>query len=420
MSHRTKKILVVEDNRAINEMLVSSLQQELNIEIESADTMAAAKTIVDAQPKSFFLAILDLNLPDAHNGEIVDYVMDVGIPSIVLTGDKDTETEEAILNKGVIEFVSKNNPHAIRYIIESSRRLLENFNRKVLVVDDSDVARMLIVALLEKQNLKVLEAINGVQALKLLKVHKDIDLIVTDYNMPKMDGMELIQNIRMEYGRDEIGVIGISATNDNVVAVKLLKSGANDFIARPFSHEEFNCRINQNIDALANYKKLRLASTTDFMTGLYNRKYLFDTGTKLFQNAQRKNIKLSAAMIDIDLFKQVNDNYGHQVGDLALIHVSDILKQELREGDILARMGGEEFCVLCVNLEPEDAEVVFERVRKTIAESPLIYNDLSLSITVSIGYNDILEDSLDCLINLADNALYKAKETGRNKVIMGS
>ena len=420
MPHRTKKILVVEDNRAINEMLVSSLQQELNIDIESADTMAKAKTIVEAQPKSFFLAILDLNLPDAHNGEIVDYMLDIGIPSVVLTGDKDTETEEAILNKGVIEFVSKNNPHAIRYIIESSRRLLENFNRKVLVVDDSDVARMLIVALLEKQNLKVLEAINGVQALKLLKIHKDIDLIVTDYNMPKMDGIELIQNIRMEYGRDEIGVIGISASNDNVVAVKLLKSGANDFIARPFSHEEFNCRINQNIDALANYKKLRLASTTDFMTGLFNRKHLFDTGKKLFQNAQRKNIKLSAAMIDIDLFKRVNDTYGHQVGDLALIHIADILKQELREGDILARMGGEEFCVLCVNLELNNAEVVFERIRKTIEESPLLYNDLSLPITVSIGYNDLLEDSLDHLIDLADNALYKAKEGGRNKVVMSN
>jgi len=147
---------------------------------------------------------------------------------------------------------------------------------------------------------------------------------------------------------------------------------------------------------------------------------LFDTGKKLFQNAQRKNIKLSAAMIDIDLFKRVNDTYGHQVGDLALIHIADILKQELREGDILARMGGEEFCVLCVNLELNNAEVVFERIRKTIEESPLLYNDLSLPITVSIGYNDLLEDSLDHLIDLADNALYKAKEGGRNKVVMSN
>lgn len=417
MPHNAKKIIIVEDNRAINEMMAANLRQELDLDVVTTLTMADAKKAIEAAPTDFFLAILDLNLPDAPDGEIVDFMMKKGIPSVVLSSNQNINVEQETLKKGIIEFAHKGNPNEIRYIVELARRLLENFERKVLVVDDSDVARMLLVALLEKQNLKVLEAINGAQALKILHVHKDINLVVTDYNMPEMDGIEMVYNIRKDRPRDELAIIGISSTNDNIVSVKFLKSGANDFIARPFSHEEFNCRINQNIDAIANYQKLRDASIIDFLTKLYNRKYMFETGTKLFNNAKRDNIKLTTAMIDIDHFKKVNDTYGHHIGDLALKHVSELLGEQLRDGDILARMGGEEFCVLCINLDDENANMVFERIRKAIADNPLVTDDLTVPITVSIGYNQILGSSLDEMINNADTALYSAKESGRNKVV---
>ena len=417
MQHIIRKIIIAEDNRAINEMMAANLQQALDIEVISTFSMAEAKIAVEKSPKSFFLSILDLNLPDAPNGEVVDFMMKQNIPCIVLSGNQDKGVQKEVLEKGIIEFANKSNPNEIRYIIELARRLLENFERKVLVVDDSDVARMLLVALLEKHNLQVLEAINGVQALKILKANKDISLVVTDYNMPKMDGIEMVYNIRKEIPRDDLSIIGISSTNDNIVSVKFLKSGANDFIARPFSHEEFNCRINQNIDAIANYKKLKDASIKDFLTKLFNRKYVFEAGEKLFNNAKRDNIKLTTAMIDIDHFKKVNDTYGHQTGDQALKHIANLLIKDLRDGDILARMGGEEFCVLCINLDTENAAMVFDRVRQTIADNPLVIGDLSIPITVSIGYNPLLGESLDKMIDDADKALYQAKKTGRNKVV---
>lgn len=122
-------------------------------------------------------------------------------------------------------------------------------------------------------------------------------------------------------------------------------------------------------------------------------------------------------MIDIDHFKKVNDTYGHHTGDLALKYIADLLNKDLRDGDILARMGGEEFCVLCINLDTKNAAMVFDRVRQTIADNPLVIGDLSIPITVSIGYNPLLGESLDKMIDDADKALYQAKKTGRNKVV---
>jgi len=416
MAFIDKKILVVEDTRSINDLLVNSLKHRLNIEVIPAFSLAQAKEIVEKNSKQFFLSILDLTLPDAMEGEVVDYMSEMDIPCIVLTSIRDQDIQNTILNKGAIDFINKGNLNEIQYIIDSAQRLYENFQRKVMIVDDSEVSLMLLRSLLEKQNLKVLEAKDGIQALKLLKVHPDICLTVTDYNMPKMDGMELIFNIRKDYTRDEMSVIGISSTDDHSVSVKLLKSGANDFISRPFAHEEFNCRINQNIDVISNYKKLKDATIKDFLTGLFNRKYVFETGTKLFNNAKRDNIKLTAAMIDIDFFKKINDTYGHHIGDMALKHVSNLLSDSLREGDILARMGGEEFCILCINLDAGNASTLFERIRKKIMDTPLKTDDLSIPITISIGYTDTLGNTLDNMINNSDSALYTAKETGRNKV----
>jgi len=418
MPHRSKKILVVEDSRSINNMLVSKISQQLEIEVLSAFDMAEARELVKTptDAKQIFLAILDLNLPDAPDGEIVDYILEKNIPAIVLTSNRNDDKLNDILNKGVIDIVNKGNLNEIQYVIDSTQRLFENYDRKVLAVDDSEVSLMLLTSLLEKLNFKVLEAKDGVQALKLLKVHPDISLVVTDYNMPKMDGMELIYNIRKEYTRDELSVIGISSTDDHKVSVKLLKSGANDFLSRPFAHEEFNCRINQNIDAIANYKKLKEATIKDFLTGLYNRKYIFETGAKLYNNAVRDNINLTTAMLDIDFFKKINDTHGHHIGDKALKHVASLLYSALREGDILARMGGEEFCIFCINLDSDSAAGLFERIRKTIEDNPLEYNDLTIPITISIGYSSTLSESLEHMINDADKALYDAKENGRNQV----
>jgi len=411
-----KKVLIVEDTKSINSILAHNIKNQLNIEVASAYSMQQAKSIVENHEDDFFLAILDLNLPDSPDGEIVDYCREKEITSIVLTATMNDDIHDNMMSKGIIDYVVKRNLNEIQYIIDSVERLNANFERKILVVDDSISSRQFIRYLLEKSNFKVIDAKNGEEGLQKLRDNPDVMLIITDYYMPKMDGMEFIVNARKEHSSHDLGIIGVSAKGSTDISVKMLKSGADDFINRPFLWEELYCRVNQNIDRIVGFAKIKEAATKDYLTGLFNRKYIFETGEKLFENARRKNFSLTAAMFDLDYFKNVNDSYGHYVGDQVLKHISDILSSHLREADIIARMGGEEFCCLFVNSDPHSAAALFERIRSSIVDEPLRIEELEISVTVSIGYSDIMAESLDELIHFADVALYQSKEAGRNRV----
>ncbi len=416
MEIKAKTILIVEDSRAINELLAHSLTEQLKIDVISAFTMKQAEEIMTHHADDTFLAILDLNLPDAPNGEIVDYIQSLGIPIIVLTGSLSDNTHDAMMEKGVIDYVVKQNLNEIEYLISTVNRLRDNAERSILIVDDSVSSRAHIRTLLESHFYNIVEACDGADALDKLDEYDGIILIVTDYNMPKMDGIEFISKVREIYSRDELGIIGISASGGGMVSVKLLKAGANDFINRPFLEEEFYCRINQNVDANVNYRQMRDAATKDYLTGLYNRKYVFETGEKLHQNAVRNNITLMSSMIDIDHFKRINDEHGHYIGDQALKHVSTIIGSQLRKSDILARMGGEEFCILAVNVTDSFVESLLERIRLAVMNTPLIIEGTVIKMTISIGCCTETGNTLENMINDADSALYESKEGGRNKV----
>jgi len=417
MTSLGSKVLVVEDSRSINGLLSKSITSQLHIDVVSANSMQQAQQILEQQADQFFVAILDLNLPDAPDGEVVDAVLEFGVPPIILTGSMSDNLHDEMMDKPIIDYVIKRNLNEIEYVIALVKRLRDNQGRKALVVDDSRSSRLVLAALLKRHYFEVYTACDGVDALNVLAQHNDIQLLVTDFNMPKMDGIELTSKVRATYTRSELAIIGISAFGGGTTSVKFLKAGANDFITRPFLHEEFYCRINQNIDAISSYCRLRDTANRDYLTGLYNRNYLFNTGNKLFENAKRDNITLTVAMIDIDHFKTINDTHGHHIGDLALKHVAAIFKQQLRESDVICRIGGEEFCLICVNANATQSDQLLTKFLDIIQHHPLQIHTTRIPITVSIGYCTELGTTLDEMINNADTALYEAKGEGRNQVV---
>jgi diguanylate cyclase (GGDEF)-like protein len=232
-----------------------------------------------------------------------------------------------------------------------------------------------------------------------------------------MDGFELITQVRKEHTNDRLAIIGISAYGSSLVSIQFLKQGANDFITKPFLVEELYLRVKQNIEMLEHIDAFQKLSNLDFLTQLYNRRFFFELGNKIFENAKRRNLELTTALMDIDNFKRVNDMHGHEAGDIALKHIAALLTGNFRSGDVVARYGGEEFVILAINLDRNQTNRVFDRIREIIKSETIEIDGKKIGITVSIGATSRIFDTLEATIKRADELLYEAKQAGRDRVV---
>jgi diguanylate cyclase (GGDEF)-like protein len=415
----SQRILVVEDNKTLAKLISKKIESALEFQVDVAYSLSEAKLFLKTY--KYFITLLDINLPDAPNGEIVDYVLSTKNHAIVLSANIDKEFRKKMLQKNIIDYVNKGGVNDINYIIHTIKRLLKNQNHTVLVVDDSMVFRKQMQNMLENMFFKVITVAHGEEALGILTQRPNIDLVLTDYHMPVMDGLELTYEIRKEHDKNSLGILAVSSNKDDEVTAIFLKTGANDFITKPFSKEEFSCRINNTIEALENIQIVTNHANRDYLTGLYNRRYFFESMTEYEEEVKESGEKFAVAMIDIDFFKKVNDTYGHDIGDKVIVALSEILRTSTSHRDIVARFGGEEFCVVLKNINRYSALDIFERIRAEVERfSFAIDKDNYLKFTISIGAIMYADDDLEESINQADMMLYNAKKEGRNRVLFSN
>lgn len=404
------KILIVEDSLPIIQ-LHSYLVKKAGFEPVTAATFAEVKNL-DIDLNEFFCAIIDYSLPDAPDGEAIPYLLDKKVPGIVMTGMLDDNIRDKMLKLPIIDYITKESKQAYNYLHNLILRLQKNVQVKVLVVDDAQSARSFLRHLLERHNYHVLTANSGSDALEQLKIHSDIKLVITDKEMPNMDGLELCNEIRATHNKDEISIIGISGADNPSLTAKFIKNGANDFLKKPFCPEEFYCRIQQNIEYIESLETITRQANTDFLTALYNRRYFFESLSPLVKSKKEQTL----AMLDIDFFKSINDNHGHEVGDVVLKAVSGLLTKHFSQ-QLVARLGGEEFSVHFGSMAIDQAENLLEDFRVELASTSITANDKNITCTISVGLTCGVFNSLDQLINRADELLYEAKDTGRNKIV---
>ncbi len=412
------KILLVENSKTITSLVLQELSRFEYIEVDWANSKAEALNLIQQNgSETYELAISCLNLADAKDGEVVEIITEYQIPTIIFTARWDVGLRDRLLKMpGVVDYVLKESHATLRYLGNMVHRLTANKNIKALVVDDSKPIRMHVCELLRQYQFQVLEAADGKQALDLLYRNRDIKLIVTDYNMAPMDGFELTKKIRETYEKDELAIIGLSGMDVETLSARFIKVGANDFITKPFQPEEFFCRVTQNIDLIEKNQALFDAATKDYLTGLYNRRYFFEKGAGKIQKARKANKTVALAMLDIDHFKSVNDTYGHDVGDEVLKVVSRLLVENARPDDLVARLGGEEFCVLLEDISQPELGELFEDMREAIERREFDSLQERRYVTSSFGVVLAGNEDLDSLVKRADELLYDSKQTGRNKV----
>jgi len=282
---------------------------------------------------------------------------------------------------------------------------------------------------LRQAGYEVVSAENGLKALKVFK-ERFFPIILTDWGMPEMDGLELCRAIRESPTEGYVFIFLITARDSKKDIIVGLEAGADDYLTKPFDRFELIARLKTALRVLElekslkeAYEKIRILSITDKLTGCYNRTYMDEYLAKEIIRAKRYSRPISLVMADIDHFKRVNDTYGHQVGDLVLKDFAASIRKELRKGvDWVARYGGEEFLLVLPETDYECAMSSADRLRRIVSESVSSYDGVEIHITASFGVVGFVPSannrkiSYEVIIDRADKALYRAKNAGRNRV----
>ncbi|MDD2841949.1 MAG: diguanylate cyclase [Tolumonas sp.] len=407
------KILLIEDSMMISRALSANIRKELNVEVDSAYTLADAKARL-ASNHDYFAALVDLTLPDAPDGEALDEVLQWHIPAIVMTASFSEEKRDELLERGLVDYIIKDSKTSFNYVVSLLRRLYLNQFISVLVVEDSFTGMQFVTKQLRRWLLTVHEAADGAEALAILNKHPEIRMILADYHMPVMNGMELVKALREKKDKEELAIIGISAINEKSLSARFIKYGANDFLTKPFAPEELQCRINHNLETLELLAKLRETTYRDYLTQLFNRRYLFEKAEKQFRAAKSAGHPVTMSVMDIDHFKRINDAYGHHAGDTVLRTISALFREHFPDC-ITFRLGGEEFGLIMLNIPFEVALTRIEQFQQDLKDTPMNLGH-PVYVTASFGVTDELADQLDEMLQAADRLLYQAKQQGRDRI----
>ncbi len=373
---------------------------------ELQETLAGSKT-------DFLMAVSSLTLKGGKEGEAIDFCVHSQIPTVVLTSNMKGNIRNKMLNRNVLAYILKR-PECMDQIIHLLDCLILDQRSSVLVVDDSATSRSIQVSILAKMNFTVYQAADGDIALDMIHRIPGISLVMTDYLMPKMNGLDLVSEIRKHHPMEKMALIGISALDDPMLSVQFLKRGASDFLHKPFLEEEFLCRVHNNLKIIEMIGRISSLSNLDYLTGLNNRKYFFETVEPIYEKSQKEDKAIWLAILDLDKFKSINDTYGHDAGDIALKATAQLLKKHFSSARCVARFGGEEFCIFD---QGSDALFALEAFRMDIASLVIPWEDQEIRFTVSTGVTTSSEGGLDKMIRRADEFLYHAKKSGRNQVV---
>jgi len=432
------KILVVDDSTFIRKLIFQELEPDQHQIVEAASGEEALEML---ENESFDLITLDIEMPgksgftvcqEFRQKEALTKSDSLATPILFVTGDDTIEGRMNGFESGATDFFVKPfDKGDLRKAVQKVFAPDPTFEgKKVLVVDDSPLICQILSTALKTVGIDTLTANNGVAGLKILKAEvANIDLVITDYEMPEMNGDVFCGHIRKTLGLDQLPVIFLTGASVTEYILKMFAAGASDLINKPFSQEELIARVHvhlreqrlkqklrQKIEQLREAQgKLELMAVTDGLTGLFNHKYIFEQLETRLEEAKRYNQPLSILLLDIDHFKSVNDRFGHQRGDEVLVEVSQAIKNGVRDIDIASRYGGEEFLIVFPNTGIDGASVVAEKIRKAV--EGLVWEDEGLHTAISGGLESYTGQTGLQLVEAADQKLYRAKNEGRNRII---
>lgn len=433
MSDQITRILIVDGSSVSRQILSRILREEMkNVVVDNCES--GSEAIQKIKDTRYDLVTTAVMLPDmdglALSRKIRDSNMHNYIPVIVVSSDADERLLSEGFEAGVTDYFDKSNGYkAFGDFITSFVHKHSGLVGHVLFIEDSKTATAVITKILIKHGLKVTHADSAETAMELLKKQHDsgksenpFDLVITDFYLSgELTGGDLLHAIRsrFQYSQQELPVLVLTGNDDQQTQVEVFQAGGNDFVAKPIIEEVIMARvrllllIRKQFEALRQQaEEMRWIAATDSLTGVRSKRYLVDNGESYIKDVNYQPVW--ALLLDIDHFKQINDNLGHITGDHVLAELGTKLNESFPD-DMVVRFGGEEFSVLLKNRSQEQVLREAENLRKSVA----ILRPADVDLTISIGLASMEghpDLNLTQLLALADKALYQSKENGRNRV----
>ena len=297
---------------------------------------------------------------------------------------------------------------------------------RILLAEDEITYRHMLKTFLAKWGYQVMVASDGLEAWKVLQEEDRPRLALLDWMMPNMDGVEICRVVREKKPDPYIYLLLLTSRDQKQDVVEGIEAGADDYLIKPFDPPELRARIHAGEriielqDRLISAQEaLRELATHDPLTGLLNRRASLDSLLAELNRGSRTGKPVCVVMADIDHFKKINDTYGHQAGDEVLCEVARRMQTSLRPYDAIGRFGGEELLLVLPGCSLEDGVKLAERICFLIFSEPVKAKDKPIGVSISLGVavaDPPIPMQIEALLGLADAALYRAKEAGRNRV----
>ncbi len=454
----TARVLIVDDHLPNVRLLEAKLTGEYFDVVTANNGPSALKQVERHSPD---IVLLDVMMPGMDGYEVCKRLKEdrksMHIPVVMVTALKDAPDRVRGLEVGADDFLTKPvNDTALLARVRSLIRLklmmdewrqreqtsgelgvfnddatmaAENTsNASVLVVEERDIEANKIRETLAEDRHR-LDCLSSVAEASERALQNDYDLIVISLGLRDRDPLRLVSHLRSTDQTRQVPILLVGAEEDMTRVAKGLDLGANDYLLRPMDRNELLARTRTQIRRRryqerlrANYQNSLAMALTDSLTGLYNRRYLVAHAARLVERTRAAAKPLAVLLIDIDHFKSVNDNHGHAVGDEVLRQVAERMSVSIRNVDLLARFGGEEFVVLMPDTRIDLAQRVARRLHESIANTPFETSAGRLRVTISLGVTEAMgsEETVDSLLKRADDALYEAKHQGRNRLVVAA
>lgn len=406
--------------------IIDKIESDLIEEKYFVSTRKEAFSLLNTKTVDLIISGQELN-----DGTARDLLIDLdktpyqSVPVVIMTSQDDWETREAYFNLGVVDFISKNDfsPEKLIKHLEHYRqqdRMIEALRKApIAILDDSEVILKVITSILDRFGITDVDTYTKPE--DLFASERDYHVYLIDLMLPRMPGEQVIRTLRRKY--DKAVIIVISSVDKFSAIVHVLESGADDYLIKPFDFRLLMARLKTNYRHFSLMRELdernrimKDLTITDNLTGAGNHRFLMKTLEERIDRCVKTGGALSLLMIDLDRFKLINDQYGHPMGDVVLKELTRIFQEKCGESHVFGRYGGEEFMLIMDGLSLDEARDFCEERREDFAERVFDFAQPGHYFTFSGGLVQWQGDSLEELVNRADDLLYRAKENGRNRI----